>query len=65
MLAAYHHRLMPQIIENIDAEPHTLPAATIATIVSVFFAGYSIERNLPELAESDAVGAFMQALRLL
>ncbi|HDR8954478.1 TPA: TetR/AcrR family transcriptional regulator [Burkholderia vietnamiensis] len=65
VLAAYHHRLMPQIIENIDAEPHTLPAATIATMVSVFFAGYCIERNLPELAESDAVGAFMQALRLL
>ncbi|KVH07162.1 TetR/AcrR family transcriptional regulator [Burkholderia sp. BCCIQ04A] len=65
VVGAYHHRLIPQIIENIEAEPHHLPAATIATIVTVFFAGYCIERNLPAEAEGDAVGAFMQALRLL
>jgi len=65
VVGAYHLRLMPQIVENIEAEPHQLPAATIATIVTVFFDGYCIERNLPALDDCDAVGSFMQALRLL
>ncbi|RQU68082.1 TetR/AcrR family transcriptional regulator [Burkholderia cenocepacia] len=65
VVGAYHHRLMPRIVENIEAEAHRLPAATIATLVTVFFTGYCIERNLPAAAEQDAVGAFMQALRLL
>ncbi|WP_109476078.1 TetR/AcrR family transcriptional regulator [Paraburkholderia sp. C35] len=65
VVGAYHHRLIPQLVENIEAEPHRLPADTIATIVTVFFSGYCIERNLPALADSDPVGAFMQAVRLL
>ncbi|MEX3969853.1 TetR/AcrR family transcriptional regulator [Paraburkholderia caribensis] len=65
VVGAYHLRLMPQIIENIEAEPHRLPAPDIATIVTVFFDGYCIERNLPALAETDAVASFMQALCLL
>ena len=64
-ISAYHHRLIPHIVENIEAEPHQLAAATIATIVMVFFTCYCIERNLPELTESDPVDAFMQALRVM
>ena len=64
-ISAYHHRLIPQIVENIEAEPHQLAAATIATIVMVFFTGYCIERNVPELPGSDPVDSFMQALRVM
>nr|WP_233630079.1 TetR/AcrR family transcriptional regulator [Burkholderia gladioli] len=63
-ISAYHRRLLPDIVENIEAEKHTMPASTIAEIVMVFFSGFCIENNLdgaPPLG--DPVAAFMSALR--
>ncbi|WP_244835642.1 TetR/AcrR family transcriptional regulator [Cupriavidus plantarum] len=65
VLAASHRRLLPLIVENIEAEHPRLAAEVIADIVMVFFSGYCIENNLPPEARQDAITHFMQALRSL
>lgn len=64
-LTTSHRRLLPLLIENIEAEGTKLPAPVIADIVMVFFSGYCIENNLPAEGRGDTVAHFMQAMRAL
>lgn len=65
VLAECHRRLLPEIAANISAENPTLPPQVIADIVMTFFSGVCVESSLPKAENSDPVGQFMQAVRML